>query len=103
MDIERLVRFVFVLYCATVGAVLVLVPWSPGWERMIAHLPAGFEILRQPLLRGALSGFGLVHLVWCVHDLILLVGTEVSSRGPGAPRSPGSSSPASEPQKPNRV
>lgn len=69
MDAERVVRFVFVLYCATVGMVLVLIPWSPGWDRMVSHLPHGFEILRLPLVRGALSGFGLVHLVWCAHDL----------------------------------
>ena len=73
MSMERVVRFVFVLYCATVGAVLVLIPWSPAWDRMLSHLPVGFEILRLPLLRGGLSGFGLVHLVWCVHDLQLLL------------------------------
>ena len=78
MDMEKLVRFVFVLYCATVGAVLVLIPWSPGWERMVSHLPASFEILRQPLVRGALTGFGLVHLVWCLHDLLLFLRAEVS-------------------------
>lgn len=73
MSLERVVRFVFVLYCATVGAVLVLIPWSPAWDRMLFLLPASFEILRQPWLRGGLSGFGLVHLVWCLHDLQLLL------------------------------
>ncbi len=73
MSMERVVQFVFVLYCATVGAVLVLIPWSPAWERMLSLLPASFEILRLPWLRGGLSGFGLVHLVWCLHDLQLLM------------------------------
>lgn len=96
---DKLVRFVFVLYCATVGAVLVLIPWSPGWERMVSHLPATFEILRLPLLRGALTGFGLVHLVWCAHDLLLFLGADIPdgnrhaasrSRDPGqAPAGPG--------------
>ena len=78
MDMDRVVRYVFVLYCATVGVVLVVIPWSPGWDRMLSHLPAGFEMLRLPLLRGALSGFGLVHLVWCVHDLQLLLRSDYS-------------------------
>ncbi len=69
MEMDRVVRYVFILYCATVGVVLVLVPWSPGWGQMLSYLSPGFELLRLPLLRGALSGFGLVHLVWCVHDL----------------------------------
>ena len=76
MDLERIVRLVFVLYCATAGVVLVLIPWSPGWDRMLSHLPAGFEILRLPILRGALSGFGLVHLVWCAHDLLLMLRSD---------------------------
>ena len=80
MDIERIVRFVFVLYCATVGTILVLIPWSPGWAQMLSHLPSGFEPLRWPVSRGALSGFGLVHLVWCAHDLQLLLRA-ASDRG----------------------
>lgn len=76
MDMDRVVRYVFVLYCATVGVVLLVIPWSPGWDRMLSHLPGGFEVLRLPLLRGALSGFGLVHLVWCLHDLQLLLRSD---------------------------
>ena len=68
-----MVQFVFVLYCATVGAVLVLIPWSPAWDRMLSLLPAGFEILRLSWFRGGLTGFGLVHLVWCLHDLQLFL------------------------------
>ena len=70
MDMDRVVRYVFILYCATVGTVLVVVPWSPGWNQMLSHLSSSFELLGSPLLRGALSGFGLVHLVWCLHDLL---------------------------------
>ena len=81
MAIDRIIRFVFVLYCATVGAILVLIPWSPGWDQMVSHLAGGFEILRWPLLRGALTGFGLVHLVWCAHDLHLMLQAEASDQG----------------------
>ena len=74
-------RYVFILYCAAVGVVLVLAPWSPGWDQMLSYLSAEFELLRRPLLRGALSGFGLVHLVWCLHDLHGLARGDVAEHG----------------------
>ncbi len=81
MDMDRLLRYVFILYCASVGTVLVVVPWSPGWNQMLSHLSAPFEVLGTPLLRGALSGFGLVHLVWCVHDALRLTHSGSSEHG----------------------
>ncbi len=80
MELERVVRYVFILYCATVGVVLVVVPWSPGWDQMLSFLSPRFELLRLPLLRGALSGFGLVHLVWCLHDVHHLAHDDVAER-----------------------
>ncbi|MEM1202894.1 MAG: hypothetical protein AAGN66_06650 [Acidobacteriota bacterium] len=79
MDLERLFRFVFVLYCTTVGVVLLLMPWSPGWDQMLAHLPfSGVRLLELPLARGAVSGFGLVHLVWGAYDLHLMLRLPLS-------------------------
>lgn len=69
MTLERIVRFVFVLYCTSVGVALLLVPWTPGWDFMLLYLPSNLRFLQSPLLRGALSGFGLVHLVWGLYDL----------------------------------
>lgn len=74
MGFEHMLRFIFVVYCATVGMVLILAPWTPGWEHLIARLPfPGLRFLDLPWLRGGLSGFGLVHLVWGIHDLNELV------------------------------
>ncbi|MEM6795039.1 MAG: hypothetical protein AAF725_13760 [Acidobacteriota bacterium] len=71
---ERLLLFVFVVYCTTVGVILTMLPWSPAWDRMISllALPA-LSFLEAPLSRGAMSGFGLVHLVWGMHDLHLFL------------------------------
>ena len=80
MELDRIVAYVFILYCATVGVVLVVVPWSPGWDQMLTFLSTPFEWLRLPLLRGALSGFGLVHLVWCVHDVHHLARGDIIHR-----------------------
>ena len=70
MVLERLYLFLFVIYCTTVGTVLVALPWSPAWEQLLLHLPLeALDLLRSHWFRGALTGFGMVHLVWSVHDL----------------------------------
>ena len=66
-----LFRLLFVLYCAEVGVLLLLLPWGPSWERVVLQLPS--PELRNLALsswsRGAMTGFGSVHLVWGIHDL----------------------------------
>ena len=65
------VRVLFLLYCIEAGILMLLAPWSPSWDRAIAQIP-NFSlqaVLFHPLLRGAVTGFGLVHLVWGAHDL----------------------------------
>ncbi len=70
MEIERLLPLFFVIYCAAVGIVLTVIPWTPGWNQMLHHLPLAVgALLDASLMRGALTGFGLVHLVWGLHDL----------------------------------
>ena len=73
MTADLLFRFVFVLYFTLVGVVLVLVPWSPGWDHLILGLAPAGRFLGMPVVRGAVSGFGLVHLVWGVHDFQYLL------------------------------
>lgn len=81
MDLERLLHFVFVLYCATTGVVFLLLPWSPGYDQLLALLPIhDLELLRHPAVRGAVSGFGVVHLVWGVHDLASILRRRLPSR-----------------------
>ncbi|HVR29831.1 MAG TPA: hypothetical protein VMS86_09900 [Thermoanaerobaculia bacterium] len=69
---RRLLHLLFVLYCAEAGFFLVVVPWSAAWERLAG--PTGAlglgAMLGAPIVRGAVSGFGLVHLVWGAHDLL---------------------------------
>jgi len=71
MESGSLVRILFVLYCIEVGVLLLLAPWSPSWDRVVTRIPsfAVQGVLAHPVFRGAVSGFGLVHLVWGVHDL----------------------------------
>lgn len=70
MDLERVSQYLFILYCTTIGVALLFLPWSPGWDRLVLNLPFdGLRWLVAPAARGAISGFGLVHLVWSVHEL----------------------------------
>lgn len=65
----------FVIYCLEAGLFLLLVPWNPGWDRLAFQLPAATlrHLMLAGVFRGAVSGFGLVHLVWGLHDLVALL------------------------------
>lgn len=70
MNLRRTCQYLFVLYCTTVGVALVLLPWSPGWDRLVGALPFSFLIfLLKPTARGALTGFGMLHLVLGLYEL----------------------------------
>lgn len=68
---SSLVRILFFLYCIEAGVLLLLAPWSPSWDRAVTQIPdfSMQAILFHGLFRGAVSGFGLVHLIWGAHDL----------------------------------
>lgn len=72
----------FILYCFEAGLLLLFAPWSPEWDRIMMQIPVmGLKaLLLHPVFRGAITGFGLVHLVWGTHDLISIL----TRRGPGA-------------------
>jgi len=87
MRSDFLFRAAFVLYCAEAGIFLLVAPWSPAWDRV--GLMLGLELLR-PLflstwLRALCSAFGSAHLVWCLHDLDLLVRPRASRSSDPAP------------------
>ena len=71
MTARGLSSFLFILYCVEAGTFLVMLPWSPFWDRMALSLPQVELQLAalQPWVRGAVTGFGLLHLVWGAHDL----------------------------------
>ena len=71
MRLRWLPRLFFIVYCVEAGVFLVMAPWSEAWERLILNLPVSglYDLLMLPTMRGAVTGFGLIHLVWGAHDL----------------------------------
>jgi len=70
MAVDLIFRFAFLFYCTTVGVIFVWLPWTSGWSVIVSHVPLlGSGLLESPLLRGSLSGFGLIHLIWVANDL----------------------------------
>ena len=68
-------RFLFVIYCLEAGLFLVIAPWTDAWERIVLLLPLAALRLFFAVtwVRGLISGFGLVHLVWAAHDVDLIL------------------------------
>ena len=73
MGVRRLLHILFIVYCAEAGLFLLFVPWSTTWERLSGPIGLG-ALLGAPIVRGAVSGFGLVHFVWGAHDLLGWIG-----------------------------
>lgn len=83
---STMINLFFILYCFEAGLLLLFAPWSPEWDRIMMQLPIlGMKALvLHPGFRGAVTGFGLVHLVWGMHDLVSIL----MRRGAGAQPSP---------------
>ena len=96
MRFNALFRVFFILYCIEAGLFLLFAPWSLGWDRAVYQISSGAalrDLALHPLLRGALSGFGLVHLVWSGHDLAELIARWRLRSDPALGTDPGLSPP----------
>lgn len=71
MRFDSLFRVLFIIYCVEAGIFLVLTPWTPAWDRGLLQIPFPWwrGVGLATSVRGAVSGFGLVHLVWGLHDI----------------------------------
>ena len=85
---SSLVRLLFVIYCVEAGLFLVIAPWLEFWDLLVARSALSQAhlgpFLLLPWVRGAVSGFGLVHLIWGVHDLERLLLRPRRSEAPAA-------------------
>lgn len=62
---HRLFTMLFVVFCILLGMRLMVLPWSQGWtsNRWLDYYPVMRDFLGLDLVRGAVSGLGLVD-VW---------------------------------------
>jgi len=61
----RLMRVVILLLWLALGLALILVPWSDIWETnyFLYQYPALAIFLKNPFLRGAISGLGFMNVL----------------------------------------
>jgi hypothetical protein len=61
---NRIFRAVMLLFWLELGLALMLVPWSNVWETnfFLYQYPALGFIVKNPFLRGAISGLGLMNI-----------------------------------------
>jgi hypothetical protein len=66
--LNRLLRVVILMVWLEVGLTLILVPWSDIWDAnyFLYQNPALGIFLKNPFLRGAISGLGLINVLLSV-------------------------------------
>ena len=69
-------RLLFLAYFVEVGLLLLVVPWSPYWERnwFVQTWPLLEAFARNNLVRGAVSGLGVINLWAAMSELGGLFG-----------------------------
>ena len=61
----RLLRFLLILLCFEIGAILVYLPWSGFWERnyFLHRYPGLVPVLQNNFVRGAVTGLGILDII----------------------------------------
>ena len=69
-------RLIYLAYFVEVGLLLLVVPWSPYWERnyFMQLWPQLEPVIQNHLLRGAVSGLGVINLWAAMSELAGLFG-----------------------------
>ncbi len=71
-------RLLIIALFLEAGFVLVIVPWSPFWDRnyFATAVPVLHSIISNNFVRGAVSGLGLVNIATGIADLVSLFMTK---------------------------
>jgi hypothetical protein len=62
----------FALYCIEAGLFFVVVPWTHLWTMnpLLQSDPSLALLATNPFLRGFVSGFGVIHIIIGVNDML---------------------------------
>ena len=65
MWLRRIAVLLFVFFCATLGVMLMILPWRPEWSDnpLLPAYPAIREAASSGFVRGLVTGLGLLN-VW---------------------------------------
>ncbi len=79
-------RVFFILYCLEAGFFFILAPWTRFWlgNPLLTYAPSITAIATNPYFRGLVSGFGFLHLLIGIRDLLDMLQArrdQFSSRG----------------------
>lgn len=63
---------VLITVCISMGLFLLIFPWSALWDAnsYVLEMPALLDYWSSPYLRGAVSGLGILNLMFALADLI---------------------------------
>jgi hypothetical protein len=88
-DIHRLGRILLIVYLLETGLVLLVAPWSTFWERnlLVETVPLLGGVMRLAVVRGAVSGVGVVNLCAGLWELAVSLITIARPAVVGVPRS----------------
>jgi len=69
--LKLILMIVYASYLTNVGLLLLLLPWSDGWSRLVLLTsPWLGVVLDHPIVRGLISSFGFLHLALLVIELL---------------------------------
>ena len=73
----------FALYCLEAGLFFTIVPWTRAWalNPLLHSSLAAAAWFDNPYMRGFVSGFGVVHLLIAIKDLVRLNRLRRAARG----------------------
>ncbi|MEO8218117.1 MAG: hypothetical protein ABI718_13645 [Acidobacteriota bacterium] len=76
-------RLVYVLYCIEAGFFFVMVPWTRFWinHPFLNSTPSLAALAINPYFRGFVSGFGMVHLLVGIRELVSIIETHRDQAG----------------------
>jgi hypothetical protein len=94
-EINRLGRFLLIVYLVETGLVLLVAPWSTFWERnlLAETVPLVDRLVRLAVVRGAVSGVGTVSLCAGIWEIVISVTMLVRHAGASARHGPGKTRP----------
>ncbi len=86
--LNRVLFWVYILFCFEVGLFLTVFPWMPLWDdnALLSYIPRVRPVVLSNYFRGAISGLGIVNL---------LLGALEVAYSQGIIRKPGLGSPDS--------